>query len=323
MESLIELLGGESDDRSRAGGIPSSFSLTDSPYMDDSQFISHLSSSNCITIFSMNCCSLRAKFDELYLYIVNLQKEGHTLHIICLQETWLSDDSDFSQYQIPNYSSIIKGKSASEKGGLAIYIHHSLVFKEIFTTNFRHLWEGLFIEIQLQNTGNITIGNIYRPPRNYIETCNAFINDFSETLGRFDCQVILCGDYNMDLLKIHSNHIINHFFETLCTLNILPKITRPTRITSRSSTLIDNIFCTHSSKFTDITSGILTHRLSDHQPYFIVLKFHRSSQPKLYHTITIRKSSTDALVNFKTEISKVAQLKSSPPTPILLPHIIA
>ena len=102
----------------------------------------------------------------------------------------------------------------------------------------------------------------------------------------------------------HASHIIYHYFETLCSFNFLPKITRPTRITPRSSTLIDNIFSTYSSNFSDIISGILTHRFSDHQPYFIFIKTRRHPPSHTPHTITIRKSSTQSLINFKNDISQ-------------------
>ena len=38
-------------------------------------------------------------------------------------------------------------------------------------------------------------------------------------------------------------------------------------------TLIDNFFCKHSKYFSSLQSGILTNRLSDHQPYFLSVCF--------------------------------------------------
>ena len=49
------------------------------------------------------------------------------------------------------------------------------------------------------------------------------------------------GDFNIDLLKIDSHADSEHFMNTLGSF-FQPQILQPTRITSHSSTLIDNIF---------------------------------------------------------------------------------
>ena len=46
----------------------------------------------------------------------------------------------------------------------------------------------------------------------------------------------------------------------------IPVITKPTRITHNSATLIDNLYIRLHQ--TNITSGIITTKLSDHQPIF-------------------------------------------------------
>src|ERR1700733_9660973 len=54
--------------------------------------------------------------------------------------------------------------------------------------------------------------------------------------------VILLGDFNIDLLKYNIHAATNVFLETLTSNHFLPAILRPTRITEFSATLIDNIF---------------------------------------------------------------------------------
>ena len=57
---------------------------------------------------------------------------------------------------------------------------------------------------------------------------------------------------------------------TLLSNNFLPGITHPTRISSNSTTIIDNIFANLTNS--KITSGnILTH-ISDHFPQFLILE---------------------------------------------------
>ena len=85
---------------------------------------------------------------------------------ICRHESWLSEDSDLSQYHIPNHNIINQGTNCSGDGGLIIYVH------ERYQYNIRNLyessaiWKGLFLDNYGANLKeHITIGNIYRPPK--------------------------------------------------------------------------------------------------------------------------------------------------------------
>ena len=75
---------------------------------------------NKFPILSINCQSLFAKFDGLNVLIKELQFEKCQFSAICLQETWLSNDSDFSFYQIEDYTLCTK------HGELAIYLHKKI-----------------------------------------------------------------------------------------------------------------------------------------------------------------------------------------------------
>ncbi len=55
------------------------------------------------------------------------------------------------------------------------------------------------------------------------------------------------GDFNIDLLKSESCDFANKFTEQLFTSSFYPLITKPTRITSHTATLIDNIFTTRNT----------------------------------------------------------------------------
>ena len=77
-----------------------------------------------------------------------------------------------------------------------------------------------------------------------------------------NCPSYLCGDYNIDLLKIKIKNHFNNYFEELVTNGFFPKITLPTRIGERSSSLIDNIFTNDTEE--KETAGILRNHLSDY-----------------------------------------------------------
>ena len=63
----------------------------------------------------------------------------------------------------------------------------------------------------------------------------------------------------------------------------LPHIVQPTKITSHSKTLTDNIFSNYISQ--DIVSGNLTAPISDHLPQFLIASHIYSNVPKRKATI--------------------------------------
>ena len=81
--------------------------------------------------------------------------------------------------------------------------------------------------------------------------------------------VFLCGDYNIDLLKINTNDHFNTFYENVIYSSFIPNITLPTRMCDTTSTPIDNIYTNAVDK--DHTIGILIRPISDHQMYFSMI----------------------------------------------------
>ena len=79
-------------------------------------------------------------------------------------------------------------------------------------------------------------------------------------------QILLLGDFNIDLLKSDNDPNIMSFMDILGSNLILPQILLPTRITEHSKTLIDNIFSTPTDSGT--ISGNLCYSISDHLPQF-------------------------------------------------------
>lgn len=76
---------------------------------------------------------------------------------------------------------------------------------------------------------------------------------------------------NVDLLNPNKHKLTDDFINTIYSLGLRPKITRPSRITTHSATLIDNIFTNIIEK--SIMSGLLVNDISDHLPLFVVYDF--------------------------------------------------
>ena len=82
----------------------------------------------------------------------------------------------------------------------------------------------------------------------------------------------IMGNFNANLLSCDSNSQYLDFLNLLLSNSFLPQITKPTRISNSSHTLIYNIFTNVSS---NIESGIVLSDLSDHVPVFAFIpNFH-------------------------------------------------
>ena len=103
--------------------------------------------------------------------------------------------------------------------------------------------ESIFMEIINKKERNTVIGCIYRPPcidaRKFNDT---FLQNTLEKLSYKNKDIILMGDFNIDILKYDTNNDSAAFLDIIYENFLLPYISSPTRVTPRSQTLIDNIF---------------------------------------------------------------------------------
>ena len=92
------------------------------------------------------------------------------------------------------------------------------------------------------------------------------LNDLSNT----NSEVLICGDYNVNLLKINSEQHFSNFFDNMLSHSFFPTITFPTwENNSSGGKLIDNIFCKLSSLTLQTKAGIMLDEISDHFSLFI------------------------------------------------------
>ena len=97
--------------------------------------------------------------------------------------------------------------------------------------------------------------------------CNS-LNKLLENISKEQKSIFLLGDFNVNLLNYNEHNQTNEFLDSLASNPFISLILQPTRITSHSSTLIDNI----SNVFDpDIVSGNLTATISDHLPQFAII----------------------------------------------------
>ena len=260
-------------------------------------------------LLSMNVQSLRAKFDQLQSILQNLKHKSLFFDCVCLQETWLSENDNYSLFNIDGYTLIKKDleDSCSKHGGLLIYIKNDYPINNIEIISNKITFEGLVLKTKL-NDKIITIVNIYRPPSNVNRLYNKFIQDYIpivSDMSKKNGELIIAGDFNIDLLKLSNNDSASLFFDHMVDFHLLPKINFPTRFNNNSCTLIDQIYIKYSNAFNQSNSGILFSNLSDHCPVFIGIDFKKVIKPKRPKQITIKCRQNNFNNLIKTDLETI------------------
>ena len=238
-----------------------------SPYLDTQELCEklHAVKSN-LSIISLNAQCIRAKFDDFQIAMNEINKKCH-VSIVCIQESWLSSECCTKMFELPDYQLISKGKYCSNHGGLLIYVHNDYYCEPITIKEDTIGWENLFVKVRHKSTGSKAniIGNIYRVPKELLSDFHLFQEEFDEALEllrTIQSPIYLCGNYNIDLLKINTKDHYNTFYNNLTAAGYLPRISLPIRITNHSATLIDNIF---STELCNNDSAVIVNHISDHQ----------------------------------------------------------
>ena len=129
--------------------------------------------------------------------------------------------------------------------------------------------ECVTVEFGINRNKTALVSCVYKCPRSNV-IC------FSDTIERLFNRVrnkdtlFLCGDFNIDLLKCDSHGGMKQFIDLMYSLGLYPLIKRPSRITTTSATLIDNMFT--SELECKIDSGLLVNDISDHLSIFVLCK---------------------------------------------------
>ena len=136
--------------------------------------------------------------------------------------------------------------------------------------------------------------------------------------------IIIAGDFNINLLEINEKQIYCDFFDLLMTKNFLPQITLPTCFTDTKWTLIDNLFSNMQFANTKQKSGIIIDKFSDHQPCFVILKTEYPKQlpVKFVKINTVNDKTVLNLIHHLTDADIYTKLDKSPAANVYLNYEI-
>ena len=157
----------------------------------------------------------------------------------------------------------------STAGGTLLYMASNLSYKPRPDLNVykANQLESTFVDIINPKKSNIVIGCLYKHPNmDVLDFKNNYLRQIFEIVSKERKQVFLLANFNINLLNYNDHQPTNDFLDSLASNCFIPYILHPTRITSHSKTLIDNIFFNFISP--EIISGNITAAISDHLPQF-------------------------------------------------------
>ena len=223
---------------------------------------------NKLSLFHINVKSLPKHHDELELCINSL---NFKFSVIALTENWL-DESKQDLFDLEGYNCLHKFRKEKRGGGVSLYIENGIDFinrpdLEYFDSEM----ESLFIEAEGSSfnlSSNIVIAVIYRMPNTSLDIFNDRVASILNAITRENKLCYFLGDLNIDLLK-HENHSpTSGFLDIMYSYSMFPLITKPTRVTKDTATLIDHIFTNNFETDSKHVQGILCTSISDHFAVF-------------------------------------------------------
>ena len=150
---------------------------------------------NNITILQWNCQSIRARVNELNIFIGKMEKVPD---IIALQETWLKEGNNFS---ISGYNIVRLDRGRHQGEGVATLLREGISYTS--QTIEQNEYESLLVTISSEKGSNITIINAYVPPNaNHQTLLSTQEKSFSYTnsivLGDFNAYSVVFGAETSD-----------------------------------------------------------------------------------------------------------------------------
>ena len=260
-----------------------------SPYHDQDSIEAHCKQNrDSINVMSLNAQSIFDKIDHIKLLIEEMKrKHNFVIHVISIQEGWITEDRPVSMLEIDNYELFYElNQIGGHKGGIAVYVHNSLNANKVdfFDKSPSNLWEGLSVNITgTMVSKQLKIHTVYRPPRekNHPENHQTFMHEFEPYLQKIKSDTtgsLIVGDINYNLIESSTNIMCQEYLDAMLSYELIPEITLPTKLNRYSCKLYDHIFSQLKSDTIQTSACIYLADISDHLPVFISLKGNKSTQ---------------------------------------------
>ena len=190
--------------------------------------------------------------------------------ILLVCETWLKPDT-LPLVNIPNYKYYHKCRVDRIGGGVSILANSQLRTRNrpdlIIPTE---LFEYIVVELKTDHT-NVLFVSGYRPPHANTKKFMCEYKAALKVLKRCKLEIVIGMDHNYDLLKSATNTSTERFLNIHMDNDLTPCITKLTRVTRKTATLIDNIIVSNRLSY-NYSPYIVYEDISDHFPCIVVLR---------------------------------------------------
>ena len=211
---------------------------------------------------SLNICSLKSNFLNLQLEITDHFRPS----VIGICETKITNEIE-TLYNIAGYN-MFTNNNQYNKGGVALYIKNSIaVMVKPEQTIIRNGIDTIFADLSTPSgIIIITVGSVYKLSVDIsTENFSIALEEIIFSLGP-NIKMYIMVDFNINHLDYSTSPPVENFLNLIISRNYYPVITRPTRVTPISCTLIDNIFYKTIDQIE--STGVITINISDHYPIF-------------------------------------------------------
>ena len=113
-------------------------------------------------------------------------------------ETWLNNSHTDSEIAIYGYNLERCDRTEGHGGGLAVYVHESVTYKRCPDLESDAV-EALVIRVTIPHAKPVFVAIVYRPPSAPVAWYGVF-DDFMDRLCAQECELVVMGDMNIDIL---------------------------------------------------------------------------------------------------------------------------
>ena len=150
-----------------------------------------------LKVCCLNINSLLKHIDEVKIFC-----ETHRPHVLCLNETKLSNEINDKDIQIENYHTILRKDRNRHSGGVAIYVTDTIKLKK--REDLQTQIESITVELDILFVKPILITTVYRLPDSLVEIFDKLESPLSR-LDNENKELIFSGDMNCNWLNSQDN----------------------------------------------------------------------------------------------------------------------
>lgn len=255
-------------------------------------------SNKYVNILHQNIAGLINKSDDLLICLDELSKKYINIDILCITEHFIMEGYQNLLY-LPNYNlAAMFCRNEKKRGGSCILIKNGIQWKElpkVAKLSIPGMFECCGVEL---TSYKIIIVCVYRIPNtNNLNHCFDRLETLLQELLHTHCKnIIICGDFNIDVLK--PNNVTNAFECLLMSYNLQLALKQPTRMASLSC--IDNF--AHNVKACKTEVAELA--LSDHTAQILKCPVQKTCCLKYWYTKR-RDYSVENILKFKNHLKSL------------------